>query len=239
MSVNIGLAFLAGLASFLSPCVFSLVPAYISYLSGHSISVLKNSNDKKIQLNTLIHGFAFVLGFSLVFITLGLTASAIGFIFYNARIVLAKLGGIIVIIFGLHMAGVFRIPFLEVEVRSQTKAGSKRNLLTSLMMGVFFSAGWSPCIGPVLSFILTLAVNGGSLLEGVKLLAVYSSGLAIPFLIAAIGIGWVVTVIQKYGKFMHYVEVFMGIILIIVGILLFFGVLERLNQFGTFINLGL
>ncbi|PKO18374.1 MAG: cytochrome c biogenesis protein CcdA [Chloroflexi bacterium HGW-Chloroflexi-10] len=239
MSVNIGLAFLAGLASFLSPCVFSLVPAYISYLSGHSISVLKNSNDKKIQLNTLIHGFAFVLGFSLVFITLGLTASAIGFVFYNARIVLAKLGGIIVIIFGLHMTGIFRIPFLEVEFRAQSKAGSKRNLLTSLMMGVFFSAGWSPCIGPVLSFILTLAVNGGSLLEGVKLLAVYSSGLAIPFLIAAIGIGWVVTVIQKYGKFMHYVEVFMGIILIIVGILLFFGVLERLNQFGTFINLGL
>ena len=106
-------------------------------------------------------------------------------------------------------------------------------------MGIFFSAGWSPCVGPVLSAILTMAIQGGSLVEGTKLLSAYSVGLAIPFLIAALGIGWVTKILQRYSKLTHYIEIIMGVILIIVGIMLFLGVLETLNQYGFFVDLGL
>ena len=239
MNLSLWLAFLAGLASFLSPCVFSLVPAYISYLSGRSIAELKLSESKKFKWGTFTHGIAFVLGFSLVFISLGATASAIGGLLYNLRWLLAKVGGLIVIVFGLHMTGVLRIPFLDYDLRIQNKVQQNRSYLTSMFMGVIFSAGWSPCVGPVLGAILTLAVGGGSIFEGMKLLAAYSAGLAIPFLLAALGIGWVVKVIQKYGKAMRYVEIVMGVILIIIGTMLFFGTLETLNRFGLFVDFGL
>ncbi len=239
MSVTIGLAFLAGLASFLSPCVFSLVPAYISYLSGQSISSLKAIKDSGRKFETFTHGLAFVLGFSLIFISLGVAASAIGGLLYSIREYLAKIGGIVVILFGLHLTGIFRIPFLEYDVHGSSPLKKSRNYLSSFLMGIFFSAGWSPCVGPVLSAILTLAINGGSITEGVKLLASYSFGLAIPFLLAAVGIGWVTKILQKYGKLMHYIEIAMGIILIIVGGMLFFGILEQLNRFGLFVDLGL
>lgn len=239
MELSLGLSFLAGLASFLSPCVFSLVPAYISYLSGRSISVLKSNENSDYKFETFTHGLAFVLGFSLVFISLGATASAIGGLLYNLRWLLAKVGGLVVILFGLHMTGILRIPFLEYDLRIQNKAQQKRSYGSSFLMGIFFSAGWSPCVGPVLGSILTLAINGGSVFEGTKLLSAYSIGLAIPFLLAALGIGWVVKIIQKYSKTMHYVEVIMGVILIIIGIMLFFGVLETLNRYGLFVNFGL
>ena len=239
MNVTIGLAFLAGLASFLSPCVFSLVPAYISYLSGRSIAVLKSEKAVSQRWESFSHGLAFVIGFSFVFIALGVTASAIGGLLYSVRIYLAKIGGIIVVIFGLHLTGLLRIPFLEIDVRAQSGMAKGRSYLSSALMGIFFSAGWSPCVGPVLSAILTLAVNGGSIPQGVKLLSAYSAGLAIPFLLAALGIGWVTKIIQKYGKVMHYTEIVMGVILIIVGGMLFFGTLEQLNRFGLFIDLGL
>lgn len=239
MDLTLGLAFLAGLASFLSPCVFSLVPAYISYLSGRSIAVLKSDESKQFKFETFTHGIAFVVGFSIVFISLGAAASAIGGLLYNLRWLLAKIGGIVVIVFGLHMTGLIRIPFLEYDLRIQNKAQKNRSYLSSILMGIFFSAGWSPCVGPVLGAILTLAVGGGSIFEGMKLLSVYSAGLAIPFLIAALGIGWVVKIIVKYGKAMRYVELVMGIILIIIGAMLFFGTLETLNRFGFFIDFGL
>jgi len=239
VNLSLGLAFLAGLASFLSPCVFSLVPAYVSYLSGQSIAAMKNSQDNAKKLGTFTHGIAFVMGFSLVFISLGLTASAIGGALYFLRDYLAKIGGIVVIIFGLHLTGIIRIPFLEYDVRVQSQRRGGRTYLSSFLMGIFFSAGWSPCVGPVLSAILTMAIQGGSLAEGTKLLSAYSAGLAIPFLIAALGIGWVTKILQRYSKLTHYIEIIMGVILIIVGIMLFLGVLATLNQYGFFVDLGL
>ena len=229
--VTIGLAFLAGLASFLSPCVFSLVPAYIGYLGGRAAGGEATENNRFIILS---HGVAFVLGFSLVFITLGVASAALGHILFNLRFVLAKVGGIIVIIFGLHMIGVFRIPFLEYDTRVSTAPDRKWGYLSSVMMGVFFSAGWAPCVGPVLGAILTLALNGGSIATGVKLLSAYSMGLAMPFLIAAMGVGWVTLMLRKYGKAMHYIEMGMGVILVILGIMLFSGVFERIAQAGQF-----
>ncbi len=237
-NIGVGLAFLAGLASFLSPCVFSLIPAYVGYLSGRSVAASRSGSEPN-KLVTFFHGLAFVLGFSAVFLTLGLTLSAIGTLLYDLRFWLAKIGGVIVVVFGLHMTGLLRIPFLEYDLRPQTKVDQRRGFLSSALLGVTFSAGWSPCIGPILGAILTLAINEGSISQGVWLLSFYSAGLAIPFLIAALGIGWVTTILRKYSKVMHYVEIVMGIVLIIVGVLLFFGVFNQLAQFGTFIDFGL
>ena len=223
-NVTIGLSFLAGLASFLSPCVFSLVPAYVGYLGGRAVGGETAANNRFI---TFTHGLAFVLGFSVIFITLGVASASLGRFLFDARDILAKVGGIIVIIFGLHMIGVFRIKFLEYDTRVQQLPDRKWGYLSSALMGVFFSAGWAPCVGPVLGAILTLSLNGGSVSTGVTLLSAYSAGLAIPFLLAALGIGWVSITLKKYGKVMHYVEIAMGVILVIIGFALFAGIYQK------------
>lgn len=237
-NVTIGLAFLAGLASFLSPCVFSLVPAYVGYLGGRAVGGEASESNRFI---TFTHGLAFVLGFSTVFITLGVASSALGGLLFDLRNVLEKVGGVVVIVFGLHMTGIFRIPFLEYDTRVQQLPDRKWGYLSSALMGVFFSAGWAPCVGPVLGAILTLSLNGGSISQGVSLLSAYSAGLAIPFLFAALGIGWVSATLRKYGKVMHYVEIVMGVILVIIGFMLFAGIFEIIAQRGQFfyINFGL
>ena len=230
-NVTVGLAFLAGLASFLSPCVFSLVPAYIGYLGGRAVGGEATENNRLI---TFTHGLAFVLGFSVVFVTLGVATSAFGRLLFDLRFILSKVGGIIIIIFGLHMIGLFRIPFLEYDTRVQKVPDHKWGYFSSALMGVFFSAGWSPCVGPVLGAILTLALNGGSVSTGVSLLSAYSAGLAIPFLIAALGIGWVSITLRKYGKIMHYIEIGMGVVLVILGFMLFSGIFASIAQAGQF-----
>lgn len=235
-NVSLGLAFLAGLASFLSPCVFSLVPAYIGYLGGRAAG---GESAKSNRWVTFTHGLAFVLGFSVVFIFLGVAASAFGGLLFDIRTWLAKIGGILVVIFGLHMIGVFRIPFLEYDLRVHSQVDSRWGYISSALLGVFFSAGWSPCVGPVLGAILTLALNGGSVLLGVKLLSAYSAGLAIPFLIAALGIGWVSIILRKYSQVMRYVEIAMGVLLVIVGAMLFLGTFELLSRYGLFVDFGL
>jgi cytochrome c-type biogenesis protein len=235
-NITVGLAFLAGLASFLSPCVFSLVPAYIGYLGGRAAGGEANANNRWI---TFSHGLAFVLGFSVVFIVLGLAVAAAGHFLYDLRFWLAKIGGIVVIVFGLHMIGVFRIPFLEYDVRVHSLPDPRWGYLSSALMGVFFSAGWSPCVGPVLGAILTLALNGGDLVLGAQLLTSYSAGLAIPFLVAALGIGWVSNILRKHNKVMRYVEIGMGVVLVIVGGMLLFGVFELIARYGFWVDFGL
>ncbi|MCJ7735185.1 MAG: cytochrome c biogenesis CcdA family protein [Anaerolineales bacterium] len=233
--ISLGTAFLAGLASFLSPCVLPLVPAYVGYLGGRS--AFENEGESRNRWSVFSHGLAFVIGFSVVFITLGIAASALGSLLIGARDWLEKIGGIVVIIFGLHMTGIWRTPFLLYDTRNQDQPTNKKGYLSSFLMGVFFSAGWSPCVGPVLGAILTLSLSGGSVLTGGALLASYSAGLSIPFLIAALGVGWVTAALKKYGKAMHYLEITMGVVLIIVGGLLFFGLFEKitiyLTRFGT------
>ncbi len=236
--ITLGLAFLAGLASFLSPCVFSLVPAYVGYLGGRAAG---GETSESNRFTTFTHGLAFVLGFSIVFVSLGVATSVFGRFLFDLRFLLSKVGGVIVVIFGLHMIGVFRIPFLEYDTRVQQLPDRKWGYLSSALMGVFFSAGWSPCVGPVLGAILTLVLNGGSVSQGVSLLTAYSAGLGIPFLLAALGVGWVSLTLRKYGKVMRYVEVGMGLILVIVGIMLFTGIFERIAAAGQFfwIDFGL
>jgi len=237
-NISIGLAFLAGLASFLSPCVFSLVPAYIGYLGGRAAG---GENRPGNRFTTFTHGLAFVFGFSVVFVFLGVAASAFGSLLYDLRTWVARIGGIVVIVFGLHMTGVFRITFLEYDVRVHTNSNRKRGYITSFLMGVFFSAGWSPCIGPVLGTILTLAIGGGSVALGTKLLISYSIGLAFPFLIAALSIGWLSGILFRYGKVTHYIEVGMGVVMVIVGLMLLFNVFQWISTYGQFfwIDFGL
>ena len=232
--VGYGLALLAGIASFLSPCVFSLVPAYIGYLSGRALGT--GEVDRR---RTFTHGVFFVLGFSLVFIALGAAASVAGRFLYDLRFWLAKVGGVVVVLFGLHMIGIIRIPFLAYDTRVNQAPDPKLGYLSSALMGVFFSAGWSPCVGPVLGAILTFAVNGGSVSYGVALLSAYSLGLAIPFLLAALSVEWVTTLLRKYGRVMHYAEIAMGVVLVIVGVMLFAGTFELIARYGYFVDLGL
>lgn len=232
--LSIATAFLAGLASFLSPCVLPLVPAYVGYLGGRTAF---GDGERQNRWVTFTHGLAFVIGFSVVFITLGVAASALGGLLSSATEILEKIGGIVVVIFGIHMAGIWKIPFLQYDTRRQTGPTDNLGYLSSFLMGVFFSAGWSPCVGPVLGAILTLSFSGGSVLTGGTLLTAYSAGLSIPFLIAALGVGWVSAALKKYGKALHYLEIAMGALLIVIGVLLFFGIFETitiyLQRFGN------
>lgn len=234
-NISVLVAFLAGLASFLSPCVFSLVPAYVGYLSGRTVASAGSAEPNR--WTTLSHGFAFVFGFSAVFILLGVATSAVSQFFYafiyDLTFWIGRIGGILVIIFGIHLTGLYRIRWLEYDLRPQTTPDRRKGYAASAMMGVFFSAGWSPCVGPILGAILTIVASGGSVLTGVQLLSAYSVGLAIPFLLASTQIGLVTKVIRRYGKVMHYVEVAMGVLLIVVGVLLATG------RFQTLANVGL
>ena len=235
--VTIGLAMLAGLASFLSPCVLALVPAYLGYLGGRSVTpqglVVEN------RWVTFSHGLAFVLGFSLVFVALGATASAIGLLLFDARQWISRVGGVVIILFGLHTIGILNIPLFDYDTRRQYRPESSMGYLSSGLMGVFFSAGWAPCVGPVLGTILTLAINSGQLDQGVVLLSAYSVGLAVPFLLAALGIGRIAELMRRHSRAIRYISIGTGGVLVIVGVLLLTGTLERLARFGFFVDFGL
>jgi len=235
-SVTLPLAFLAGLASFLSPCVLALVPAYVGYLSGRSATaegvVVEN------RWVTFGHGLAFVAGFSLVFIGLGAAASLVGAVLYDLRVWLARIGGAVVIVFGLHTLGAIHIPFLDYDLRRQVRPGAG-GYGSSAAMGIFFSAGWAPCVGPVLGLVLTLALNAASLNRGVVLLTAYSLGMAVPFLLAALSVGRMAELMRHHAGAVRVLSRLTGVVMIVVGVMLFTGTLERLARYGFFINLGL
>jgi cytochrome c-type biogenesis protein len=239
MEITFGLAFLAGLASFLSPCVIALVPVYLAYLTGRSVC-LAPSEEKNPRLYSILHGGLFVLGFSFVFITLGLAFSAIGNLLYDARGVLEKIGGIVVVVFGLHITGLIKIRFLDYDFRPRNSGEYQRGFLSSFLLGVFFSAGWSPCVGPVLGSILVLAATSGEVSKGLWLLVSYSAGMAIPFLIAAVAVDWFTNFIRKHRQLLRVIEIGTGVLLIAMGVLLFLGVFETLARFGSpILNIGL
>jgi cytochrome c-type biogenesis protein len=240
--IPIGLAFVAGVASFVSPCVFSLVPAYVGYLSSRAVTA--DGQITESRWGTLAHGVAFVLGFSLVFVLLGLGASAIGQLLYDSRDILMRVGGIVVIIFGLHTMGVIHIPLLEYDTRRQQAPDRRLGYLSSILMGVFFSAGWAPCVGPVLGTVLTMAASSGVISRGAVLLTAYSLGLGIPFLLAAVSIGSVSNLLRRFGPYLRYVSVATGALLIFIGVLLltnqlsFFARVPLLSELQTSIDQG-
>jgi cytochrome c-type biogenesis protein len=217
--ITVGIAFLAGLVSFVSPCVLPLVPAYLSLLTGESLEELKASTAPAARAQTLGHAIAFVLGFSAVFVILGLTASAIGGLLNAHRTLISQIGGVIVVVLGLHMMGMIRIPFLMMDKRAHVQQRGQRTVWTSLVVGMAFAAGWSPCIGPILAGILAIASqqrNG----EAAFLLGAYSLGLAVPFLLTAAAIGAVLPALSRIKRFLPAIEFAAGAFLIVVGLVL-------------------
>ena len=225
MLIKSFLAFGAGFISFLSPCVLPLIPGYISYISGESLGDLVEKQ-KKIILKTVL----FSLGFSLVFISFGATASFIGNILLENSNTLRIIAGIIIIIFSLQLIGILNLNFLNQEKRFQTKNYSN-NLFFPVLVGAAFGFGWTPCIGPVLGSILTLAAVESSIGKGILLLSFYSLGLAIPFILSGYGISKFLAFSKNFRKNIKIVSVTGGVILLITGILILTNKLQALGYF--------
>lgn len=226
--ISYTIAFMAGLLSFLSPCVLPLVPIYLGYLTGagagnQSVSLAQSRSF------TLAHGLAFVIGFSLVFIAWGAIGGVVGDLVNSPWFL--RFGAILIMVMGLHLLGVITIPLLYMEKRLHVEHGGNPNIFSSLLIGATFGAGWTPCVGPILGGILFLAAQEGGAVQGASLLAFYSMGLAIPFLLAAAGLGQASATIRKLGPYLRYVEMSSGVLLILVGILIFTGQLTQLNSF--------
>jgi cytochrome c-type biogenesis protein len=222
--VTLGLfvAFAAGLLSFLSPCVLPLVPSYIGFLTGMSLPEM--SGRRRVALT---HALLFVLGFSLVFIALGASATALGRALNYYQVWLQRIGGVLIIAFGLVCLGVIRIGALTQERRVQVER-KPVGYLGSALVGMAFAAGWTPCIGPVLGGILGLAATSQDLSRGMLLLAVYSAGLAVPFLIAAAALESFLAWFQRFRRFLPWVMRASGVLLIFVGLLMVTGEFTRL-----------
>lgn len=217
--VSAGIAFLAGLVSFVSPCVLPLVPAYLSLLTGRTLEQLQAEEDRKaMRVRAVLHACAFILGFTLVFVALGLTASALGGALAAHRVLIAQIGGCIVVVLGLQMMGIIRIPFLMMDTRKHVQA-ENRTYWTSTLVGIAFAAGWSPCIGPILAGILAIASQARNT-EAAFLLLVYSLGLAVPFFLTALAIGAVLPVLARIKRFLPAIEFASGLLLVAVGFVL-------------------
>jgi cytochrome c-type biogenesis protein len=214
-------AFIGGFLSFISPCVLPLIPGYLSFVSGVSMDEFRGgaaTSSSRWQL--LSSSLAFVAGFSLVFIALGASASVIGEFLMSRLPLLGKIAGVLIIIFGLHTMGVFRLRFLEVEKRVHAQR-KPAGLVGALLVGVAFAFGWTPCIGPILGGILVMAGRQETIGDGVRLLAVYSAGLGIPFLLTALAMNHFFRASARIRKHYHAIEVTSGALLIAIGVLIF------------------
>ena len=219
--ISIGVAFIAGIFSFLSPCVLPLVPAYISFLSGISLEDLKRGAGREHLLKKAgTTAIFFVLGFSVVFIMMGASASFVGRMLIRYIDVFTKIAGIVIIVLGLHRIGVFRIRWLNYEKRFKVK-GFTPKPSSAFVIGLAFGFGWTPCVGPILAGILALAATKRTLIDGMFLLAVYSLGLGIPFIITGFAIGAFMKFLEKYKKFILWGEIVAGVLLIGLGLLIF------------------
>jgi len=220
-------ALIAGLLSFLSPCVLPLVPAYLSYISGVSVNELRHQQGSGATSSTRRHALAqslwFIAGFSLIFIALGASASLLGQWMLAHMSILGKIAGVIIIVFGLHYTGIIRIPLLMMEARFDTGGINARHGIGALLLGAAFAFGWTPCIGPILGAILAVAGAQAKMMHGIMLLAVYSLGLAIPFLLAALVTDSFLRWTQRFKAHFGVVEKISGMLLILVGALIFFG----------------
>jgi cytochrome c-type biogenesis protein len=220
-------AFLAGLLSFLSPCVLPLVPAYLGFITGMSLDEIQDIPSRRA---VLVPALFFVLGFSLIFLLLGASATLIGQIFRQYQDWIARIGGVVIVLFGLHLLGVFRMTPLLREKRLHL-ASSPTGYLGAVGAGLAFGAGWTPCIGPVLATLLTWAMVRETMWSGMLLLVGYSLGLAVPFILVALGTGYFLKVSKKYRRLIPAMEKASGGLLIVVGVLLLTGKFTALSAF--------
>jgi len=227
--IGFAIALSAGVLSFLSPCVLPLVPSYLTFVTGMSLEDLQGGVNRRV---TLTHSLLFVIGFSLIFILLGASASFLGQFFKAYEIWIARVGGLIIIALGLHMAGAFKLLPLMQERRLHLN-DKPAGYLGTLGVGMAFGAGWTPCIGPVLGAILTYGFSQDTVWAGVGLLSVYSLGLAIPFLIAALALDWFLQAFKRFRRFIPVVEKASGVLLVFLGILLLTGKFTLLSGWLT------
>ncbi|MBU0686257.1 MAG: cytochrome c biogenesis protein CcdA [Candidatus Margulisbacteria bacterium] len=219
-NLSVTIAFVAGILSFFSPCVFPLIPSYILLISGLSFKEITDAaQTERTRWVIIINSLFFILGFSLVFIILGATASLLGQIFFIYKDVIRIVGGIIVVMLGLYVMGLFQIGFLNVEKRINLPVKTT-GYLGSLLAGITFGAAWTPCIGPILGAILLLASSSKTVTTGILYLVVFSLGLAIPFLITAALLQTVIKYITKINRYMGIIKVISGLLLVIIGLLL-------------------
>lgn len=236
--ISFGVAFIAGLASFLSPCVLPLVPIYLAQLVGHSVYQAADGQQEQPQrLNTFIHSLMFVLGFTLAFVALGATASTLGSFLRTYQLLLRQVGGIILIIFGLHLTGILKLSIFYWQKRFEFRP-SRPSYPASLLIGTIFAIGWTPCVGLILAPILGLAASAATLGQGVVLLLCYSLGLGVPFLLLGVGVNQLSRVLKWLKPHVGKIEVGTGVVMIAVGLVIFFNLLPYFNRFFNFgINL--
>jgi cytochrome c-type biogenesis protein len=227
-------AFVAGLVSFLSPCVLPLVPGYVSLISGVGVEELKEQQAsllRKVMLNSL----AFILGFSIVFITLGAISTEVGQLAARYKAVLAQVAGVIIILFGLHLTGIFRINALYADKRLHNVKGGS-TAWGAFVIGFAFAFGWTPCVGPILAVILGFAAAQNSVTKGILLLTIYSLGLAVPFLLTSLGIERFLSFYGRFRRHMHALEIASGGLLIALGVLLVLGRFTLLARYFSVLN---
>jgi cytochrome c-type biogenesis protein len=227
-------AFVAGLLSFLSPCVLPLVPGYVSLISGAGLDELQ-SQQSRLFRKVMLNSIAFILGFSVVFITLGALSTGVGQLLARYKSTLAPIAGVVIIVFGLHLTGIFRIKALYADTRlHHLKGGS--TMAGAFVIGFAFAFGWTPCVGPVLGGILFIASGQDSVAKGILLLTIYSLGLAVPFLLTSL---LMERFLKFYGRFrshMHVLEVASGGLLVALGILLVIGRFSMLSRYFSFLS---
>jgi cytochrome c-type biogenesis protein len=236
-NVTLFAAFVAGILSFISPCVLPLIPGYLSFVSGVTLDDMRGTSSAAVapvgaRRRAVTMSVAFVLGFSLVFISLGASATAIGTLLMEHLSLLGKIAGVVIILFGLHMMGVLRIGWLYNEKRMQT-SGKPAGFFGAMLVGIAFAFGWTPCIGPILAAILAVAATQDSVGEGVKLLAVYSAGLGVPFIATSLAINQFFAASARIRKHYHTIEVVSGVLLVVVGVLIFTNRFTIIAQFLT------
>ncbi|HSC25912.1 MAG TPA: cytochrome c biogenesis protein CcdA [Vicinamibacterales bacterium] len=229
--VTLVAAFGAGLLSFISPCVLPLIPGYLSFVSGVSLDEMRGGSVRSTSRRQVVTtSLAFVIGFSLVFIALGASASAIGSFLLDRLPLLGKIAGVLIIIFGLHTMGVFRIAALETEKRLHSNR-KPAGLFGAVLVGIAFAFGWTPCIGPILAGILVVAGSKETVTEGVVLLATYSAGLGVPFLLTAVAIDRFFSVTARIRSHYRTIELVPGGLLVTIGVLIFTGQLTIIARY--------
>ncbi|MDT3704777.1 MAG: cytochrome c biogenesis protein CcdA [Thermincola sp.] len=225
-NISVLFAFTAGVLSFFSPCIFPLLPAYVANLTGTTINENKIDVSKKVLM---LRSISFILGFSMIFMLLGASATLFGRLFAENRSLLVKIGGLVIILFGFQMTGILNLRFLMREKRWQVKPGDNKNTLNSFLLGLAFGTGWTPCVGLSLSSILLLAGSSDTLYSGLGLLVIYSLGLGIPFILLSLLITHSFSIMNKINKFLPYLAQINGWILIGMGTLLFTGQLQKIS----------
>ncbi len=234
-SVSVFAAFAAGIVSFLSPCVLPLVPGYISIVSGVSLEQLQSDRSRSMTRMVVLNSVLFIVGFSITFIAMGASATLLGRVIMGQMAILYRAAGVVIIVFGLHLMGIFKIPYLYQDKRFHN-VDKPRGMFGAFVLGLAFAFGWTPCLGPILAGILTFASTRETVYQGIFLLAVYSAGLGVPFLATSLSLN---PFLSFYGRFKHHfraVELVSGALVITVGVLILTNNFTRLSGYLGFLN---